>query len=780
MAAYSSADSGKKQVDIQYGEDDRHNREVDVDEPPSGDKPFEYDPDAVENLAPVFAEHKEGLLALKEISELCRDNFDEAWDGQATKVDRCKRDIEIFLGDLPQKDPAFENAANAHMPIMLKTITRLSSRIEGELFGDWSNFVTAAPISMADKDAAEAVTRHTNWQLANRIPDFRRQAKRAVLLLLLYGDIICQSSYDPVLKQNRHEMLTPEDYAIPLVRASTMPDLSDVPYRCRILTVFKSELERRRGEWFDVDKVLDEKPPSWDDNPEQPLTQGAAQSQGIDASENEDAAPYKVIWYEGWIDLPDQPTARWCKVIFEHDSGVVFHLSVHEQDNWQDAQRYNRQVQEVMAYRQAIQAFQAQAMQMQQQVQSLEMQVGQAEQMVPPEQHAQMVQGLDQARQQAQQLQPPPRPPWAGGEIDDPAWKPEPVRKEPINLWAHAVCIEPPAGPLGVSFGRIEADYNRAGDNALSKFIDAATLGNAPPLLTTDEVEFKDKPKLAPGKQIKVTGVDGSSLKDAILPLHIPPGNPQLVDVAKMCDEMGEEAIQSPSVLSGDSGKSGETARGLSMRVEQAVKQLSSIGRTVADFFVQVMKNNGLLNASYLDDEELYALLDPDSKVLQEHKIGRALYEPSYLFEFRADMNFTSRTQKIGEADEILRMLLSVPQIQVDMPIIQYSIRKSLEARGYKDYAMYLGPQMPPPQTPMGMQPPAPPGMPGAPPGAPPGPGGPPGAGAPGAPVAQPPTPPGMNQPHPAGALPPGVSPAPRPPGHPSPPAPQRSPGPTA
>jgi hypothetical protein len=725
---------------------------IDGEEDPKGPDPgpLEYNPDEVLNLAPVFAKNKDGLEALKEISEHCKQNVKAAQDAAAPETERMQSDIGVYLGEPPQKDAGFDNAANVHLPIMLKTITRLSARVCGELFADWKNFVVVLPTSIGeDEKAADALSKHTNWQLANQIPDFQRQAEIGVDYFFLYGDVTCHSTYDPVRRQNRHEMLTPDEFIVPAVKRTTQPDYSDVPYRARIMHYYRHDLEARRDVWFDVDRVLDGRSPSWDDEPEEKLSREGMEVSGIEPTEETDATPYKVIWYEGWLDLPNQPAPRFCKVLFEYESGCIFELGVHEQTNWQDAQRYDKQWQELMAYRQAVQAYQAQQSKMQEQLSQMG-DMAQATSPLLPDQQMQRMQMAQQAQQQLQTLTPPPPPQWAS-DADNPDFAPEPPRKEPIHLFAHAVCIEPPAGPRGVSFGRIEADFNRAGDTALSQFIDAASLSNCKAFLAAEGVEFKEKSRLRPGSIMHITGYSGTDLKEAMTVLEFEPGNPQLVQVAQMCSEMGEEAIQSPGVLVGEAGKSGETARGYGMRVEQATKQLTSSARKIARFFVQVMKNNAALNAKFLPEEELIAVQDPDTAQWQMLQMGRKLYERNYLVEFRTDMTFSSKAQRIAEADGILQLIGGIPPLQTDMPLIQYAIRKALEARGYKDYAQFLGPQMPPPQTPLGIQPPAPPGA--APPGAPAG-------------QAQP------------GALPPGQSPGPAPKGQPSPPAPKPPPAP--
>lgn len=745
MVDYSK-DSGVSSDD----EPDMTDEDVDVDQDPEKkeEKLPPYTPEQEDNLAQFFSNYREGLECLDEVSGTVTENFDAAQEGTSKELQQLAADVKLYLGQLPDKMPGFKGCANVHLPIMLKTITRLSARVCGELFGNWKDFVVVQPTSVGDDEkVADILSKHTNWQLSNDIPDFQRQAEIGVDYFFLYGDVVCHSTYDPIARRNRHEMLTPDEFFVPMVKHTTMPDFSDVPYLCRVMHFFPEDIEAHRGDWYDIDAVLDETP-SPDDGPEEKLSDAANQETGIDAADVKDATPYKVIWYEGWLDLPQQETRRYCKVLLHYDTGHIFELKLHEQNNWKDSQRYDRQLQELMAFRQATAQHIAQQGQLQQQVEQLQTVAEQGpDKLRPPEEQAMVLQQLQGAAQQLQGMPPPPPPPdWADPQgVQDPAYAPERPRKEPIHLFSHGVCIEPPAGPRGVSFGRIEADFNRAGDTALSQYTDQATLNNMKSFLAKDDVDFVGEPSLAPGQLKKITGFNGTDIRDAIVPLDVGAGNPQLIDIVKLCLEQSEEAIQAPGVLVGEPGKSGETARGMGMRIEQATKQLTSSARRIARFFVQILKNNAALNAKFMADDELFLVQDPENQQWKEIHAGRRMYERSYMVEFKTDMAFSSKAQRISEADGVMAMISQIPQLQQNIAMIQYALYKSFEARGYKDYARYLGPLMPPPQTPLGLPPPAQPGQPGQ----------------PGAPPAQGQTP---------GAVPPGQSPAPKPPGQPSPP----------
>ena len=99
--------------------------------------------------------------------------------------------------------------------------------------------------------------------------------------------------------------------------------------------------------------------------------------------------------------------------------------------------------------------------------------------------------------------------------------------------------------------------------------------------------------------------------------------------------------------------------------------------------------------------------IDPATKTL---KVGRWMWEQNYHVEIQSDLRFTSRAQRIQEADEIVS-LGKHPVLAGNMQYQIVAVRKALEARGRKDMAQLVVPPAPPPMM-------GPPGAPGGPPSA--------------------------------------------------------------
>jgi hypothetical protein len=741
-------------------EDDIIEVELDKDADAKEEVVIQYDEDAT-NLVPVFAETKEGKEYLKRISEKVSNDFQADWDSTSEYRDRRKADWKIFAGDLPPKDFPFKDAANPHVPLMLENLSRLCFRATGELFGDWQTILSAVPMGADDENVAQFVTRHMNWQFNEQIPDFKRQiGHRGVLTFFAHGDVVVHSYHDPETRLNRHEVLTCDNFVTPFVHVTTMPDFSDCPHYTKVLRFYRHQLEARRDSWYDVDKVLKKTHPSWDDEPEAPLAEAVGETQGI-SPENSDSdkklggesAPYTLLWYEGWLHLPNQDKDRWCQVILDKHSKCILNLMIHERANWQDRERFNGQMMEKEMFAQAmsqhqmtVQAHEAATMQHQAVLGEVDGRISGLASELGDALKSGMMDGqnatamLDvQSRQVDGMLPPPPPPPpeaplppdWMleklvpgeDGAMPDPmSVEPDPIRREPVYLFTHGVCIEPLHGNLGLSYGIIQADLNRAANTALAQFTDAATLNNCASYITSGlEFEGGDL-DLSPGAVNKAKGSIGQELKNHIMPIQPGPASPQLMDVVKLSIDTAQSSIQSPNVLSGEAGKSGETARGLMGRIEQATKQLSVVTGKYADVVVQVGKNNAYLNSVFLPEEEIVKLLNTESQRYEELKVGKGLYEKGYKFQLRADLRFATQVQKIEEADSVLQMCLQVPPLAANASIVYTAIKQAFIARGRYDLVQKMGSpppdqqQFPVPGPPPGAQQPGAPAPNGAPP----------------------------------------------------------------
>lgn len=665
---------------------------------------FEYDEDSP-NLAVDFAAHPDGKAAMAKISMRVKADFDDAWEGSTGYRNRVRDDHLLFSGDLPEKEYPFKGAANMHVPIVLENLNRLTARGTSELFGDWSNVFGVTPVGPDDDDNANILSKHGNWQVRQQIPDFKRQMHRAALMFYGAGDVTCHSYYDPIKRCNRHDVLTCDEFVVPHTIVSTMPDYSDLPYYCKIMHYHRHELQAMRDIWYDVDHVL-KNDATADSEPDSPLADGVAQVQGVEPTQIGKRVAYKIIHFEGWLcDLPNQTDDRFCKVIFDHTTGHVFHMSIHEEDEWRDKFRYTRELGELQDYRMQREQYDGVIGEMRQAESE-----AQAVREAMSSGIAERAEAGAALKMMAEvELPPaPPAPSWMNNP-NDPEEMPRRPRKAPIRMFSHGVNIEPLTGVLGMGFSRILGDLNRAANVTVSQFMDAAHLANAGIVITPATLEFENGFKIRPGAHLKVKGMSGSDIREAMYQFQMPPANPQLLETAQWATQLAQSSVQAPDVLSGESGKSGETFRGINSRIEQATKQLQVPTRKFSDFIEQILKNNAKLNAIYLEEEEIVNITDPHTLQASPLRVTRAMYDRDYRVEFRSDLRFTSQAQRVSEADEILGMITSSPVLSGNMAITYAALKKALEVRSRHDLVPLLGPPPPPPTEPIALPPPPPP-----------------------------------------------------------------------
>lgn len=707
------------------------------------EEPFEYDPEAV-NLVAAFKAHPEGRSALKRLGYKCLTEFQAAWE--ATEKFR-KNNAEVwklFSGLLDPKDPPMQKMANAHVPLLMENTIRMTTRQAYELFGNWTNVFGVTPIGPDDEKAAKLLSLHGNWQIRKRIKDFKRQiGHRGLLMFDLFGDVVCHSYWDPQHRCNRHEILSANEFVCANAHVSTMPDFSDVSWVAKIVFMDGHELRKMEGTWEDLDTTLKRLPPEWDDGElNQELREMVDKSIGVDSSAYR-KGQYRLIQYEGWANLPpstakrpdgtpNEPKDRYCKLVIDWQTQTVVSLAVHERVDPYEKRRFEFQMQELQRYQAGLQEIQA----FQQDLQAAQQSALELAQSLPADGEG-PAQAIIMGRSLAD-IPPPPEPTMPDWMAGDPNAQPRPPESVPIRMFAHGVNIEPLQGILGLGTGMIHAAQNKAANISLSAFIDQATLGNFKNFLARGGVKFQngDQINLAPGKVHTVQGA--VDLSKDIVPLDFGQANPQFLQLIEMLMRFGNSVSNTPEVLSGEAGKSGETAQGISARIEQATKMLSVPTQKYADFVTQVLINNALLNAIFLEDVEWFSVNNHDPAVgpmgQQMFSVGREMYDRPYDVEFNADLKFTSTGQRISEADALVQMPNAVPALQGNLALLHSVISKSLEARNRYDLVGLLGAPPPPPPV-FGMPSPMPgmgmPGAPPGPPGAPPGAGGPPQQGAP-------------------------------------------------
>jgi hypothetical protein len=712
-----------EEYEVEPADDDLEADEVEVDLADAEPEPFTI-PEESRNLVPVFEAHPEGEELLLKITESIIQYFTDDLESSDRHRRMEAENWKIFTGELKPKDGPWRNCANMHLPMMLENMTRLVMRTHGEIFADPQNIFTVQPVGPDDVQLAEAISIHDNWQLSERCPDFVRQMFRGNLSFFVHGDAIGESSWDPLLEENRHETLSKDEFVAPYMHVSTRPDMADCPHWFRIRRMYRSELQATGSAgWVHIDEVLDRMPAEHDEEPEAWFRKANDTVTKLEAPpiSQEYSGTYTILQFEGWIPLLEGERDRWCKAYIDYGTRRMLKLTIHEAPSWEEMARYEAQMAEIDQYQAATESYSNALSEMESMKAMAD--AGQATPFT-----AEQVDG------QIRMMPPPPAPPgWAEPDLEG-NYRPPPMKKTPIRNFYHAVCIDNLTGFHGLSWGRMQADMNRVANVSMNQFSDAGTLANNWVILMSGGVAPDKKVGFAPGAWIPIRGAMAGDLQKSLMPLKPDPANPQLRETVDMMYRYAQSAVHSNDVLSGASGKSGETFRGLSARLEQALAQLSVAARMFVDQFVTpAIKNNARLNSIFMPEDR--------PRYLMNHKMGeRQMFNPKrswwrrlYSVQFRADMRFSTSALRIAESDEILQMVnvirtqlgpMGGPTADMNLMVWEAAVG-ALKARNRHDLIPALGPRPNPPMVPMGAMP-----MMGAPGGMPPG-QGPPGGGPP-------------------------------------------------
>lgn len=686
------------------------------------------------NIVPFFLSVPDvGAKWLGELSKQVCDDHSSAWDGSETYRLRRQKNYQRLTGFLPKQDFPWPNAANTHMPVMLERYLRLTANVFVEIFTDREAIFAVEPTGPDDQEQAEILTLHGNWQVKNELTDFMRQQLRGLGEFFASGSVFSHSYYDPIKGRNRHDTLNCEELVIPYVWTTVETDMSDVPYKIRLLRKHKNELQQlgASGEWEQVDALLAKGPPAWDVL-ETGVRDKAAANEGIVKPTQSKRAPWVLLEYHGWARMPGEDRERPICAIVDLHSKAVVKLYLREEEDWRDRMRFDREQGEFEAYAQDQAAFP----QRQMEFESVQAQTeGLRQRLAMPDVMPEERMGIEEALA-AEPLE-PPQPPTPPAWLKEGMQGPEPVRRVPIEMFSHGVCFENPNGTLGLAPGHILADLNALVDESNNHYFNAATLANVWSALVPENFDIGSQTlAVTPGKLIKVRGFTGENLKNAVHELKAAPANPQLLDVIRMATEAADSSVAAPGVLSGEAGKSGETFRGIATRIERATRQLSQAGMMYCDYLANVLKNNARLNALFMPDDQLVLVgnhfaevramtLDPMTGApMPEIRLTRDMYRRDYRVTFTADVRFQSQAERVAQADEVLGMIAQIPPLQGNNALLHATVSKALRARGMGDLIPMLGPPPPPPTVPMGTPPSMPPGMPGPagemPPGGPP------------------------------------------------------------
>src|SRR6478752_8315137 len=175
------------------------------------------------NLAKTISEDD-----AKEYAGKACDDYDRDWGSGDKHRKKLAKVIKLAVGDIPPpSDGEKFRLARIHYPIIMKAALRLRARIfdqqipsNGEVFG-------AKPTDAIDLARSVRISKHMNWQVAHKVPEYAPNHRVLILQMLLYGSSFSYTYWDDRKHGPCHEACRSEDIVLPYWRHSSDPSLAD-------------------------------------------------------------------------------------------------------------------------------------------------------------------------------------------------------------------------------------------------------------------------------------------------------------------------------------------------------------------------------------------------------------------------------------------------------------------------------------------------------------------------------------------------------------------------
>jgi len=591
---------------------------------------------------------------------------------------RKARWVQLFSGEIPSKNAFEKNLLFVHMPYLTKAVNLFHPRMHRHFFpasGDFYTWDTAVPDR---KTQARKITRHTNYYLRKRVPEYVPSYDRGGVQILLYGSAFSVWYYNPLERRPCFEFINSDNFIVPYKCKSDRPDMADVPRKSWIKEYYRHELEQLADDDYYVNVAkLYPQPYGEDGAPtpgagDQPQRQGEVQRtaddiQGTKPPSHDDDAPRKIIEQDRWLLLPGEKRQRHVTVCVDEMTRTVLRLTLCEKDDPRDAQRYRREMQ----------------------LRDAEMQAANEAYNIALDEHAAMaVPGVDEFGNPLPAPDPamlplPPSPP------QEPPL-PAPARKVPFHRFTHYPCLPNPEGFYHYGIGVLVEGPNIVANEAMSGYASLMRLNQRP---TGVQSRFARGPR---GEQKLVLGeVTETQLTPeqvnagaGIHVLQFPPPDPNAFKLEERMAQSVQE-ITVDDVVGGAEGMSGQTAAETEIRNANAMEGISTIAARIDRSRLNEQQVFAYILSQTLDEEgDTFSYQAPRDQSIpeweppppvEEFHVTREDYAALEDFDIvsTSDPNMASQPQREAKAMKMLQALTQIPPGTFD-PVTTALITRSV------------------------------------------------------------------------------------------------------
>lgn len=670
-----------------------------TDESPAADP---VDKPETVNLVEILQDKRGQAWLKKEAKRAIRElkaDLESRKDYMAT----CAKHIELFAQKQETMSGPAEGAVKPALPFLAKVALRIWARVKSMVL---QNEPTVVPTGPEDRDRSLRVTQHMTWQRRAKNPEWAPGMSASIMLWTVGGSLFRWSGWDPLRNRIFYDYMTPSDFVLPYTFRDPTPSMENVPRITRILRKPRHEIEALgdAGFYFGVDKLF---PPYADDESEdgdedKAGTTGAGATgedeeyaKPIGKSDDEDDDPVKeavdliqgveepaspdveghfeLLERYAWARLPGEKRQKPVCLTIEKSTLRVLRLVVREEDDPLDRRRYEQ------------------------------------EQAANWVKHKNLMAQYEAAMQASMTPDPTTGQPSSAPLPSAPVLEePEPVRKRVINPFVHYVFFRNPYGIYGFGVGLIAAGPNEIANCLMGEDIVARRFANIQMGFISNEATLDKGDQQARYGHFKELKVPIDQMQNAIVPFRFAPPSGNIMEVVEKLEHEIEEAMSAGNLLSGEPGRSHETATEFKGRMGQAMSAMSAAAEEFMSSLTVEYKNQARLNATYLSETEYFYVTEPDpenprKKTTIQKQVTRAEYAEDYDITFSSDARLATDLELAENALAGYKLIREDPDAAKDPNLRLKSLKMALQALKLKELSDELPDEVPPPEPPKPM-----------------------------------------------------------------------------
>lgn len=640
----------------------------------------EFDPDDPNLVAKMLANAEEKAWLESEVKKL-QGVIKEDEQQRKGFLDQCQEIFRLFAMQVPTLPYPAEGVPGSHDPIMTRTVLQLVARGWDQIFPVSGGILHAKPVGEEDDEAADRVNDHMNWQVNEKIPNYKLGHLSALTVYYLVGNAWRAKWWDPTIKSTRFDTLTVDDVILPYSRKDSDPLMRDYPHVTRVRRYFRHRLEAlgRAGFLHDVSRLfakdVPQRPPMDD---ESEIEKESQERTGVEAPityTDKRAAPRVLYEVNYWGVLPGEEEERPLKLIFDKWSSIPLALKVREEDDPLDVGRFNADKE---AYRL------------------------QTENLTKEYQTA-----LDSWNQMGGQMAGLPEPPQP--ELPP---EPEPIRKRPQFDIIHYRCFDNPQSAYGLGIGHLLLHPTKYANGLQNWYmINAIVATTQGGLLPKGAMGKRGDIRVQPGKWTE-TELDPTEMV-GVKPFNLPGPHESMWKLIKATKDDASAVVSDVDTMSGRPGPTNETATGAENRNNEARVLINNTIR----FYLEAMREEPLMiasdNALFLDEREVFRVSepskeDPDQQMAVKKEVYRSDYANPFDITFTADQRAQSQPERIQAANNLIDRLNTSPfskDMERGLPQYHAAFTMLYRAVGSDRMVASLGPAPEPPKPPEPPQP---------------------------------------------------------------------------